>query len=135
MFNMWDYMTWRFTEAKSNPQRLFLPLVDAVIVDAYLYQNMAIAQELGLNIDPDDYLAFKGQMRDNLVMLDPYLIVCSMTQTPPSYSGYEEWIMYQQVRTEQINAFREELIPLNTVTYEEKIFTRFVSDENNPLTT
>lgn len=85
-------------------------------------------------MDLESYIIYKDSIRESLTLLDPYLIACSFTQTPPSYTGYEQWVLYQQTKGEQIEAFRQQLIPLNTVTYREEVFNNFVMDEGNALT-
>ena len=75
-------------ENKANTHRFFLPLVDAVILDLYIFQNLSVSQDQGFNLDLQSYILYKDSVRETLVFLDPYLITCSFTQTPPSYSGY-----------------------------------------------
>ena len=121
-------------ENKANTHRFFLPLVDTVILDLYIFQNLSVSQDQGFNLDLQSYILYKDSVRETLVFLDPYLITCSFTQTPPSYSGYEQWVLYQQTRGIEVENFRQQLVPLNTVTYREEVFNAFVSDENNVLT-
>lgn len=101
-FDVASYNNWRFVENKANPHRFFLPLVDAVILDLYVLQNLTNSQDQGFHVDADNYALFKDSVRQNLAFLDPYLMTCSFTQTPPSYIGYEQWVMYNQTRGLQV---------------------------------
>ena len=73
-----------------------------MIIDLYVMQSLALAQDQGFNVDLQNYILFKDTVRESLIMLDPYIITCSFTQTPPSYAGYEQWVIYQQTRGVEI---------------------------------